>query len=319
MPDRSRQKERKRLKRKRKQQEHRRAASISPLQAISRVPGEVQCWMNTNWGVTRQASIWVLRQTRSGRCAMAAFLVDFGMAGLKDAWGRIDITSAEFFDDVLDPMRERVPVAEVSVDEARRFIAGGLRFAHDNGFRLPHRYDRWLSVLGDIGDWREADVSDFDMEFAGSMDDLRKRLIGQSVEDFLAREDVTIVLSDAAPSLIDDNSLEFEDAQDDLADVAVECVREWCTAGGESPSPFIGRAWDSYSDVIMELLNRVDSPEGLDKSVLSAQVAELVADQVLLEPARDRAEILRAFDQVARFAAEDKDNIKRLLAMPDME
>jgi hypothetical protein len=85
MPDRSRRKERKRLMRKRKQEAHRKAVSASPFKLISRMAAEVQCWMNTNWEMTRQASILVLRQTRSGRCAMAKFLVDFGMAGLKDA------------------------------------------------------------------------------------------------------------------------------------------------------------------------------------------------------------------------------------------
>jgi hypothetical protein len=318
MPDRSRQKERKRLKRKRKNEAHRRAASVSPFKALSRVPSEVQCWMNLNWEITRQASIFVLRQTRSGRCAMAGFLVDFGVPGLKDAWGRIDISAAEFQENILGPMREQFPVGSVDVSEAARLVAGGLRFAHDNGFRLPHRYERWISILGDIGDWHEADVSDFDMEFAGSMDDLRRRLVGQSVEEFLARKDLSFVFSDDAPSLLTDDVLDFEEAEDKLREGAMEAVENWLASKQETPSPLLERAWDIYSEAVGESLQKVESAGDDSLIKVAGNISETISDLMHLEPPEDRDQLEVAIEQIARFGVENKEAMERLIS-PDEE
>jgi len=313
MPDRSRQKERKRLKRKRKQEALRKAASASPFKLISRLPAEVQCWMNTNWEQTRQASIFVLRQTRSGRCAMANFLVDFGMAGLKDAYGRLDSTAAEFFDEVLEPFRDRFPMASIDPSEAGRYIAGGIRFAHDNGFRLPHRYERWVAILGDIGDWRNADVSDFEMEFAGSLDDLRHRLIGQPVEEFLAREDVSIVLSDLAPSLLSDDILDYEEKDDELRQLALSSIVRWLISVGETPSPLVERAWDIYVEAIATIGDQIAEVAQDNSNAAACEMAEAIRDLIALEPFEDHTELARAVTQVVRYSIENQESMGNLL------
>jgi hypothetical protein len=316
MPDRSRQKERKRLKRKRKQEAHRKAVSISPFKAISRLPAEIQCWMNTNWKMTRQASILVLRRTRSGRCAMANFLVDFGVAGLKDAYGRLDFTEAEFVDKVLGPFEGRFPMASVEPSEAGKYIAGAIRFAHDNGFRLPHRFDRWVAILGDIGDWRNAEVSDFEMEFAGSLEDLRHRLIGQSVDEFLRRKDVSIVLSDSAPSLLSDDIIDFEDADDELRKRAVACVRQWLTASNRQTSPMLETAWDIYAEAIATSADEVDDSE--DSAVEAAYRMEAtIQDLIALEPSSDRTELSIALAEIVQYAVENQDSMADLLSAED--
>jgi hypothetical protein len=312
MPDRSRQKERKRLKRKRKHEAHRRAAAGSPFKLISRIQATVQCWINTNWEHTRQASILVLRQTASGRCAMANFLVDFGMAGLKDAFGRLDVTAADFFDNVLEPFQNQFPMALIEPSEALRHIAGGIRFAHDNGFRLPHRYDRWLAIVGDVGDWRTADVSDFEMEFAGSMEDLRHRLIGQSVEEFLMREDVSIVLSDSAPSLLSDDILDCEEADDELRQRAVSSVRQWLLASGQPPSALLDCGWDIYAEAVATSVGDIDNGE--ESLVEGAQqIADTLNDLIALEPSQERAELQSAVGQILAYVAENQNAVTQLL------
>jgi len=314
MPDRNRQKERKRLKRKRKQEAHRKAASASPFKLISRLPAEVQCWMNNNWEQTRQASIFVLRQTRSGRCAMANFLVDFGMAGLKDAYGRLDFTAAEFFDEVLAPFEERFGVESITPAEAGKFIAGGIRFAHDHGFRLPHRYERWVAILGDIGDWRNADVSDFEMEFAGSLEDLRHRLIGQPVEEFLAREDVSIVLSDSAPSSLSDDILDYEEKDDELRQLALSSIGRWLVSAGETPSPLLERAWDIYVEAIATLGDQIGEVTQDNSNAAACEMADAIRDLIALEPLEDRTELARAVTQVVRYSIENQESMGNLLS-----
>jgi len=307
MPDRSRQKERKRLKRKRKQEAHRKAVSAGPFKLISRIPAEVQCWMNTNWEQTRQASIFVLRQTRSGRCAMASFLVDFSVAGLKDAYGRLDIRAEQFYKDVLKPFGDRFGMASITPSEAGKFIAGGIRFAHDNGFRLPHRYERWLAILGDIGDWRNADVSDFEMEFAGSFDDLRHRLIGQPLEEFLAREDVSVVLSDAAPSLLSDDILDFEEKDDQLRQRAVDAIRQWLLAERETPNPLLETGWDIYAEAVSA------NAENADVLGAAQDMGDAIVDLIALEPAEDRIPLTWAITQIVRYSMGNEESMLKLL------
>src|SRR5436190_20366738 len=103
MSDSARRKERQRLKRKQKQQALRKQRSVSVFRRLERSDASIQCFINTGWEELPQASIFVLREIpgSGGGYALASFLIDFGVLGLKDAWGRLDITLSEFRDDVL--------------------------------------------------------------------------------------------------------------------------------------------------------------------------------------------------------------------------
>src|SRR5215204_5835790 len=87
----ARRKQQKRLKREKKKAEQRRALSISPYKRVGQ-SGEVEaCYINGNWREQGLASITLIRRNPAGAHAMAVFLIDIWCAGLKDAWGRLDV------------------------------------------------------------------------------------------------------------------------------------------------------------------------------------------------------------------------------------
>jgi len=252
-------KERRRLKRQRKQRETRRAQSGSPYRRIGD-RGEVEaCYVNRDWQEGGIASICCLRRVPGGGHAMAAFLVDLWCTGLKDAWGRLSITAEEFQDKVVGHMSEIMEIERIDVEVARRIVAGGVRFADRNGFRLPRRCERWVSLLGGVGDVDLADLSDFGKDgqlcYVGSMEDLEKRLIRGSVDKFLAREDVHYIIGEEgfAPPDEDEDETVVEETIDVLRENGVDAVRQWCFAQGMRPHPRLAEAWDITFAAISQL------------------------------------------------------------------
>ena len=139
----SRKKERRRLNRQQRKRELRRQQSRSPYQVIGS-RGEIEtCYVNQNWREEGVATILCLRRPPGRAHAMAAFLVDLWCMGLKDAWGRLEISSDEFQEEILEPMSKHLDLVGADPDLAKRIVAGGIRFANQNSFRLPKRYDRW--------------------------------------------------------------------------------------------------------------------------------------------------------------------------------
>src|SRR4051812_12418100 len=150
MANRADKKAKQRLKGERKRLALRKAGAISPYKKAAH--GRLAAvWANGDWRERGQASVFVFRETSGGGLAMAGFLVDLWCAGLKDAWGRLDVFREEF-DKIVDGMDERMDgqMAEVPLDEAAGIVAGGIRFAVRNGFRLPAHYTRWTAFLGPL-------------------------------------------------------------------------------------------------------------------------------------------------------------------------
>jgi hypothetical protein len=155
--------------------------------------------------------------------------VDLWCAGLKDAWGILDV-GREQLDLMVDKMDAQLDgtMAQVDLDEIRQVVAGALRFARRNGFRLPRHYERWTAFLGDLGDWRsQADLAHFGidgnpdrMRWVGPVEDLRRRLIGSTVDDFIARPDVEVIIGEEGVAFEDigsDDDLEpFDEQEDDI-------------------------------------------------------------------------------------------------------
>src|SRR5580704_6398907 len=82
MPQRNK-KERRNAKRQVKLREVKKRESISPIKRLAEAPGEVECWMSGF--ETGQAQIFVYKRA-AGISALACFLVDRGVPGLKDAF-----------------------------------------------------------------------------------------------------------------------------------------------------------------------------------------------------------------------------------------
>ena len=198
MADQSRKKERQRQKRKAKQEMIRKQNAVSPYKRVAE--GKVvTCLVNEGWKEKGMANVHVLRAGVGGPTGAAVFLVDCWCAGLKDIWGVVGVSPSEYLRKTHAMADEDgMEFVEVPLEEAARIVAGGVRFAVQNGFRLPPHSDRWLPFVGPV-DWQTADLSDFGREngellWMGDMDFLRRRLIGCTAEEFLKRPNVKYIM-----------------------------------------------------------------------------------------------------------------------------
>ena len=176
----------------------RRKASVSPIKRLAEARGELECWISEDFESFGQLQIFVYKRG-AGHGGIACFLIDRGVVGLKDAWTRLDVFPEEFEKMLETSEQNGIPLHQCGVEEARKWVAAGARWAHDNGMRLPKDWAKAAMLIDGVGDWHNADVSQFVKEFAGHPDDLRQRLIGEPLETFLQRKDIEIIFSDLAP------------------------------------------------------------------------------------------------------------------------
>jgi hypothetical protein len=194
-PDKKRRRE---LKRKEKRLAIRKRESVSPVKRLADAPGELECWMSKEFEVMGQASAFCYKRA-AGLTGVACFLVDRGVVGLKDAWIQLNVDYSRF-EEMLEISASRgIVTRQVPLDQVRNLVAGGVRWATENGMRLPKDWMRAAAFIGGIGDYKSADVSQFVKEFAGHPEDLRQRLIGETLETYLRRTDIRFIFSDAAP------------------------------------------------------------------------------------------------------------------------
>jgi hypothetical protein len=252
MADRARKVAKKRQKRDQKRQGLRRQAAVSPVKraAGGRV---VACVVNGDWRTRGQAVPFVARQGPGGTLVMASFMIDLWCAGLKDVWGAAGVTLGEVEDNV-DTMDERLDgtYRAATVEEVGGIVAGAVRFARQNGFKLPKVWDKWSALLGDL-DVEGADLSAFGVDgklvWAAPLTDLRRRLIGSTVEQFLARPDVEVVTDDEwdagdVPFVGEGEAGDDGDVSDEelmagaepVGLVLANVVADWCKREGREPS-----------------------------------------------------------------------------------
>jgi len=323
-------KQRREAKRKAKRQEIRRRDSVSPVKRLADAPGMVECWASTNFDELGQISLYVYKQG-AGLAGVAAFLVDRGVVGLKDAYVHMDVDREELRDMLDQAAARMISMQRIGVEEVRRWVAGGVRWAHDNGMRLPKDWHKPASFVGGVGDWASADVSRFTREFAGHPEDLRQRLIAEPFDSYVRRSDVQFTFSTDAPYLDqhsgqyrdgdlyddddDDDADEPDEAElDELmdfvppeeiarlsdhfvsvgADLTVETTR-WLKAHDEAPSPELPEAWMALA--MIRAMAAATIPSG-DMAEVSKFSNDMLLDVIeRFEPER-REEFVRAIDQV---------------------
>ena len=271
MADRARKLASKRLKRERKRRALRRAAAGSPVKRAAGGP-LVECRITAGWREQGIASIYIARQGPAG-LAVAGFLVDLWCAGLKDVLGYLDLTADEYRD-MLDRAADRAggETVPVPLDEAARLIAAGAAFARRNGFRLPADWDKWAAFAGPVDPAAAAataaDLSGFGrdgkLHWVGPREDLRRRLIGSTVEAFCARPDVTCAFGSAAGGGFAEDDEDGDDVaetpEERLEDLKAfvdsmrrngqslaEAARQWCLAEGRLASAEL----DAVAPVLM--------------------------------------------------------------------
>jgi hypothetical protein len=335
-------KHRREARRKTKRQAARRQQSISPMQRLAAAVGHLECWMSDDFGVKGQAQFFVYKEG-AGLTGIACFLVDRGVVGLKDAWVRMGITRADLKDILDQCAAQDLRMRRAEPDQIRPLIAGGIRWAHENGMRLPKDWTRPASFIGGVGDWATADVSPFIKEFAGHPEDLRQRLIGEPFETYIRRTDVKFLFSLEAPFMDqktgrynnetddfdpddpdsdDSPELLFDPAQEEMLRTISEHVKPaahelvaqtaaWLAARMQIPSPELLEAWKAL--VLSTALAQAATPDGEPDDFAEFE-AEMMRDMIeLFDPSRSD-EIVRAIGQALDHLSDDPLSIRRAMA-----
>lgn len=314
-------KERRRLKQKQKHKQSIKLRNESPYKRLAKSGRVESCKVNDTCREQGLFSIHAMISVPNRPPTLVCFLVDKWCMGLKDAWGRLDMTHEDYHD-FMESAKHRAgfTLVDLDPDEARRLIAGGIRQANELGFRLPANYDKWVKAMG-VGDWASADISDFGKDgkyrFVGPLDHLATHLIDGDVEKFLARPDVNYIaglpddfeLDDEefevfedeeinGLDLDDDEELTDEDMQvveeilDTTADGMQNAVRKWCFANDMVPHPCL-------DDAVMLML--VASARHDASASDAAEQIPPSREQILsMVDLRDRGDIGDALDQISR-------------------
>lgn len=293
----------------------------------------VACLINQGWAEQGMASVFVLRRMPDGALAMAAFLIDTWCMGLKDAWGRLDISMKEFQE--ISEDRPEIRFGRTDFETVQRLIAGSIRFARENGFRLPRRYDRWVALAG-VSAHGEADLGDFRRDgklvYVGPMLDLRDRLIGQPVDEFLNRDDVQFAVD------MDDNHIvgssramarelleraqecdalmevdpddagageraeeQFEEGLEHLRRGFLDGIHRWCFSQGITPHPKLHEAWNLHELAMMRMEKDVEYDADSPEIQAGRDALEALLD---LQPPRHRAQLSEALSQIRGFVTQ---------------
>jgi hypothetical protein len=212
-------------KRKAKKAEQRRREGLGPAKLLATTPGTFECYTSGDLAIFGQVQVVVHKRTPRGS-GTAMFLIDRGIVGLKDAFVVCPMTDQDFRSLIEDQLKPTYPTNRITLEEARALIAGAVRFTREHGMRLPRNLAKGTSIVGGIGDWTTADTSQFVKEFAGHINDLRQRLIGEPFDEFIRRDDITFIFSSEAPYMDQKTGEYLNVPEDDLADLSVEEVEE---------------------------------------------------------------------------------------------
>lgn len=260
-----RKKRKERLHRQTKSQEQRLRSDCHPVHA---------CLVNRFWEEDGKASIFLARVVGRRRLTLAAFLVDLWAMGLKDAWGRVDISFNEF-DEYIASAEEHLGMCPLDLETAKHIVYGGIDLARELGFRLPRRYERWTSVLdplpAGVSPDRSLFLRDGKILLTCSHRDLRERLEGTTPDRFLQRPDVDFIMEGSDFTLVDPELDDFNDVVTQLEEAFVNKVRQWCFANGQVPHPLLPEVASAMLEATMQTI-----PEDAD---LDEEVPSLSSDQ----------------------------------------
>jgi len=131
-------KDRQRLRRQKKHAQLKKREGGGAHSRIARGAEVAECWMNSDWQEQGGAFIYVLVRKPGGGLATASYVIDPWCAGLRRANGALEFSREAFHEMVhrIDVVADRVFV-KTDPAMAKRLVAGGIRFARQNGFRLP--------------------------------------------------------------------------------------------------------------------------------------------------------------------------------------
>lgn len=315
-------KERRRLKQKQKHKQAIKLRNESPYKRMGKSGRIESCKVNDTCREQGLFSIYAMISVPNRPPTLVCFLVDKWCMGLKDTWGRLDMTHEDYHE-FMESAKHRAgfTLVDMDPDEARRLIAAGIRQAHELGFRLPTDYDKWVKAMG-VGDWASADISDFGKDgkyrFVGPLDHLAAHLIDGDVEKFFARPDVDYIaglpddfelgdevfedfedeetddlyLDDDDEELTDEDMQVVEEIMNTTADGMQNAVRKWCFANGLVPHQYL-------DDAVMLMLV-ASARHDASASGAAEQIPPSREEILSMVALRDRGELGDALDQVWR-------------------
>jgi hypothetical protein len=312
--------ERKRMKRKEKHQAARRKASISPLKRLAQAPGEAECWISQDFESLRQMQVLVYKQA-AGLSAMACFLVDRGVVGLKDAFVHLSVSRTELQEKLGVIADQGIKLRRGTIAEARRWIAAAMRWASENGMCLPRDWHKPASLIGGVGDWASADLSGFVKEFAGHPEDLRQRLVGEPFDAYIQRSDIEFEFVEDAPYMDqetgdyvgpDDVEESFIDALpegtlDEVCEIFTPAAtalaaqtRQWLEKRKETPSEQLIAAWQSMmfaTSIARRMQSDADDLEVAELiQELLVDASSRIKEHLLVEHEHALEQVLSHFD-----------------------
>jgi hypothetical protein len=202
--------------------------------------------------------------------------------------------------------------------------------------RLPKDWLKAAMLIGGVGDWQSADVSNFVMEFRGHPEDLRQRLIGQSFDSYVRRQDVSFVFREDAPYMdqatgdylgkddfenesdIDNGALHdsyamLRESLDKTGELLAAETRRWLTEQNEVPSPELPRAWSGV--FVSTLASSASQQQDADHPGATPLDGPAVLDVMMEElEAPLKAQLRAALAQISRHLKADPDVAERLLS-----
>ncbi|HQY88409.1 MAG TPA: hypothetical protein PK402_07105 [Tepidisphaeraceae bacterium] len=310
-------KQRHKAKREAQRRVARRQASISPIKRLADANGELECWISEDFEQMGQSQIFVHKRATGmsggGLNGIACFLVDRGVVGLKDAWTRMNVDRIELREMIDASRRRDISMRRCSVDEVRAMVAAGIRWASENGMRLPKDWAKPASIIGGVGDWAKADVSAFIKEFAGHSEDLRQRLISEPFDTYIKRDDISFVFADT--TYLDQKTGEYTNVDDDFdldelndfdeeelealsadlpekeLDELIKAIKpcttalasdteKWLVTHGKSPSTELPEAWSSMMLAAMMAKSSMPEAPSDDVDDLRSNLVKILSSRV---------------------------------------
>ncbi len=246
-------------------------------------------YANEDWPESGQALVVALRRTPDGLLALVAFQIDLWCMGLQDAWGRLDLEPQEWEEQRREFRERGLRLVEIEPGFARELVAGSIRFASENGFRLPRRYERWVELAGGAGDVASAPLRHFGCDgrllYVGPIERLRQKLVGCSVEEFLDRPDVDFATGGGPERLRE----LFGEAHRRVLDD----VRRWALATGSTPHPRLDEALEILLETALVAPEEGEQGERFMTAAVNLRLG--------VRPADDAADLTAALLQAKAF------------------
>ncbi|MBI5764649.1 MAG: hypothetical protein HZA51_14130 [Planctomycetes bacterium] len=284
---------------------------------LAEVSGEIAaCYVNEDWRDNGMAMLYLVRRRSAVEYSAACFLVDTACFGLKDAWGVPRMTLSEFNERFIDRVPDEINLVRCDIDLIRRLVFGGVAFARQQGFRLPHNYEKWLRMIGQAPPIEETDTSDFGrngkLVYVGSFEELHQRLARGSVEDFLDRPDTDVNFTgvlrhpDQADVDFEDDEMSEEEFLETASKLA-EMVRQWCLSNGRTPSPYL----DLLAEEVLYVIGGLDLEDEDDEITETQVVQDLVGLKAFCEaaPPTQRKAMSEALEQIIECMAINSGNL----------